>query len=45
MLGTEILYALMIIIILLLVPKRINQCLYIIPFSVVVFFALVAVLP
>ncbi|QED46992.1 hypothetical protein [Cytobacillus dafuensis] len=45
MLGTEILYALMIIIILLLVPKRKKQCLYIIPFSVVVFFALVAVLP
>ncbi|MFM1651456.1 hypothetical protein ACI7RC_05035 [Brevibacillus sp. B_LB10_24] len=45
MLGTEILYALMIITILLLVPKRKKQCLYIIPFSVVVFFALVAVLP
>lgn len=45
MLGTEILYALMIIIIFLLVPKRKKQCLYIIPFSVVVFFALVTVLP
>jgi len=45
MLGTEISYALMIIIILLLVPKRKKQCLYIIPFSVVVFFALVTVLP
>ncbi|MDU5142540.1 MAG: hypothetical protein E6230_10165 [Paenibacillus dendritiformis] len=45
MLGTEILYALMIITILLLVPKRKKQCLYIIPFSVVIFFALVSVLP
>ncbi|RDW19174.1 hypothetical protein CWR48_08985 [Oceanobacillus arenosus] len=44
MLGTEIFYALMIIIILLLVPKRKKQCLYIIPFSVVVFFALVIIL-
>ncbi|RDW14945.1 hypothetical protein [Oceanobacillus chungangensis] len=44
MLGTEILYALMIIIILLLVPKRKKQCLYIIPFSVVVFSALVAII-
>lgn len=44
MLGTEILYALMIIIILLVVPKRKKQCLYIIPFSVVVFFALVAII-
>lgn len=44
MLGTEILYALMIIIILLLVPKRKMQYLYIIPFSVVVFFALVTIL-
>jgi len=45
MLGIGISYALMIIIILLLVPKRKKQCLYIIPFSVVVFFALVTVLP
>ena len=45
MLGTEISYALMIIFILLLVPKRKKQCLYIIPFSIVVFIALVAVLP
>lgn len=45
MLGTEILYALMIITILLLVPKRKKQCLYTIPFSVVIFFALVSVLP
>lgn len=45
MLGIGISYALMIIIILLLVPKRKKQCLYIVPFSVVVFFALVAVLP
>ena len=44
MLGTEILYALMIIIILLLVPKRKKQCLYIIPFSVVVFSALVTII-
>ncbi|MCL6458461.1 MAG: hypothetical protein K6T85_10700 [Gorillibacterium sp.] len=44
MLSTEILYALMIIIILLLVPKRKKQCLYIIPFSVVVFFALVTII-
>ena len=44
MLGTEILYALMIIIILLLVPKRKKQCLYIIPFSVVIFSALVAII-
>jgi hypothetical protein len=44
MLGTEILYVLMIIIILLLVPKRKKQCLYIIPFSVVVFSALVTII-
>jgi len=44
MLGTEILYALLIIIILFLVPKRKKQCLYIIPFSVVVFSALVAII-
>ena len=41
MLGTEISYALMIIIILILVPKRKRQCLYIVPISIVVFFALV----
>lgn len=45
MLSTEIAYALMIIIILVLVPKRKKQCLYILPFSVAVFFALVAVFP
>lgn len=45
MIGTEILYALMIIIILLLVPKRKKQCIYIIPFSVIVFFALVTIIP
>lgn len=45
MLGIGISYALIIIIILLLLPKRKKQCLYIIPFSVVVFFALVTVLP
>ncbi|WP_160035443.1 hypothetical protein [Paenibacillus sp. An7] len=44
MLGTEISYTLMIIIILLVVPKRKKQCLYIIPFSVVVFSALVAIM-
>ncbi|GKV67152.1 hypothetical protein NCCP2331_33050 [Sporosarcina sp. NCCP-2331] len=45
MLGIEISYALMIIMILLFVPKRKKQCLYIIPLSVVVFFALVTVIP
>lgn len=44
MLGTEIIYALMIIIILLLVPKRKKQCLYIIPFSIVVFTILVIII-
>lgn len=45
MLGTEITYTLLIIIILFLVPKRRKQCLYIIPFSVIVFSALVAIIP
>lgn len=44
MLGTEILYTLLIIIILFLVPKRKKQCLYIIPFSAVMFSALVAII-
>lgn len=44
MLGTELLYALMIITILLLVPKSKKQCFHIIPISVVVFFALVILL-
>ncbi|SDN87607.1 hypothetical protein [Bacillus sp. OK048] len=43
MLGTVISYALMIIIILLFVPKRKKQSLYIIPFSVVIFSSLVAI--
>lgn len=44
MLGTELSYALMIIIILFLVPKKKKQCLYIIPFSVVVFSTLVTII-
>jgi hypothetical protein len=44
MLGTEISYALMIIIILRLVPKRKKQCLYIIPFSVIIFTTLVTII-
>ncbi|AWE07696.1 hypothetical protein DCE79_10010 [Lysinibacillus sp. 2017] len=44
MLGTEITYSLLIIIILFLVPKRRKQCLYIIPFSIIVFSALVAII-
>ena len=44
MLGTGISYALMIIIILLFVPKRKKQSLYIIPLSVVICSALVAII-
>lgn len=44
MITTEILYLLLIIIILFLVPIRKKQCLYIIPFSLIIFSALVLIL-
>ena len=44
MVGTEILYTLMIIILLLLVPKSKKQWLYIIPISLVIFLTLVTII-
>lgn len=44
MVSTEIIYALLIIIILFLIPKRKKQWLYIIPFSIGIFSALVTII-
>lgn len=45
MVSTEIFYSLLVLIILFLIPKRKKQWLYIIPFSIVVFLVLAAVIP